>query len=429
MEKIQLLVADRNGDIYNHPDLEAAGMKGGSFFRLAAEDLIKLPAASALFRLPGRRPVGYCRAGSGFAVAAEGFDACAAFVSPGYVVTHTSAYREAGRPKMLPLFSYAACALYKGEYYAACIRVERERRHDPRLIDMGRVRSGIKKLRKVFPANRLVRHLEDCALKYACPGAQNFFLSRYEGPLPTSPVCNAGCMGCISCQRGGGAAVTQPRIKFRPTAREVAQVALHHIGNVADPVVSFGQGCEGEPLLESEVIEESIRLIRKATSKGIVNMNTNASRPKVLSRLFNAGLDSIRVSMSSVREEYYTRYYKPRDYRFKDVLRSIEIAKKSRRFVSINYLTMPGFTDSKGEFAAFEDFVKKFKIDMIQWRNLNYDPARYFEDLDISVGRNEMLGVGQIIEHLRRDFPNLMMGYYNPSRRRITHGTRPNRKS
>ena len=64
--------------------------------------------------------------------------------------------------------------------------------------------------------------------------------------------------------------------KYRVTAEEIAEVALFHIDNVDDPVVSFGQGCEGEPLMVADVLEEAILLIRKETSKGIINLNSNS---------------------------------------------------------------------------------------------------------------------------------------------------------
>jgi MoaA/NifB/PqqE/SkfB family radical SAM enzyme len=286
-------------------------------------------------------------------------------------------------------------------------------------MDMRAVRKNVKEFRKIFPKNRLVRHLERCALCYGCPAAKNFFLKRYECPLPTSPACNARCIGCISYQPKKGCSVTQPRITFVPTAEEVAEVALFHIRNVKDPVVSFGQGCEGEPLMVPDVLEKSVKLIRRSTDKGVINLNTNASKPDVIKRLFDAGMDSIRASVSSVREKYYNTYYVPRGYSFRDVVTSIKYAKKAGGFVSINYLVMPGFTDSRGEKEALFRFLGRTKVDMIQWRNLNYDPAAYFKKLKISVKRKDMIGIGALIKETEREFPRLMKGYFNPSRGRI----------
>ena len=147
-----------------------------------------------------------------------------------------------------------------------------------------------------------------------------------------------------------------------------------------------------------------------------ININTNASRPKTIARLFDIGLDSIRVSMNSVRQEYYNRYYRPADYSFQDVLKSIKIAKRKKGFVSINYLVMPGFTDSKDESVALKRFIEAYKIDMIQWRNLNFDPLQYFKVIKCAVHPSDMIGIRQLIASLKKSFPRLKMGYYNPSR-------------
>ena len=151
----------------------------------------------------------------------------------------------------------------------------------------------------------------------------------------------------------------------------------------------------------------------------MINMNTNASKPDILERLFKAGLDSIRVSLNSVRKEYYLKYYKPADYQFNDVLESITLAKKMKKFVSVNYLVMPGFTDAPEEFNALKRFISGYKIDMIQWRNLNYDPLMYFKELGIKVSAGQTLGIKNIIRYLQKNNPSLMMGYFNPSKARI----------
>jgi len=403
-------------------------MKGAEFFRLSPGSLIKLPADSELFMLPGRVPVGFDPEKRSFVQLKnnplikkkESCYAVAAFLAPGYTATHSSAFAEQKKTNKLPLFSYAAAVLYKNEFYAAGIRVDREKRQSLAGMDIKKVRKNVKLFEKIFPKNRLVRHLETCALTYGCPAAKNFFLKRYEGPLPTSPFCNARCLGCISHQPSSSCSVSQPRIKFVPTDSEIASVALFHIQNVREAIVSFGQGCEGEPLMVGDTLEKAIKLIRKKTSKGIINLNTNASKPDVLGRLFRAGLDSIRVSVNSFQEEYYRKYYKPKDYSFKEVLKSIKTAKTKGAFVSINYLVMPGFTDSQKEVNAFCKFVGKQKIDMIQWRNLNYDPVLYFKELGIKSGQNNMIGIDTLIRKIKKNYPSLMHGYFNPSRRRIS---------
>ena len=292
--KPKLLIADKKCRIYDVPYLEATGMKAGEYFRLDAQDLVELHPDSELFVLPERQPVGYDPEKKAFVrldnnPLIKKDEPCypvAAFLAPGQTTTYSAAYSECGRVTALPLFSYAAVAFYKGKFYAAAIRVDREKRQELKGMDPALIRKNVKLFKKLFPENRLIRQLEKCALTYGCPAAKNFFLKRYEGPLPASPTCNARCIGCISYQPGKTCSVTQPRIRFVPTAEEVAEVALMHIRQVKDPIVSFGQGCEGEPLMVGQTLEKAIKLIRTSTSKGIINLNTNASKPAIIKRLF-----------------------------------------------------------------------------------------------------------------------------------------------
>lgn len=386
-----------------------------------------MPLGSQLFMLEDRAPVGYDGKTGNFigqdfthfsAKEEKGF-AVAAFLPPGYTVTFNSAYREIRKTKPLPLFAYAAVAFVKGKFYAAATRVDKELRQDERCMDTDEIKSGIRKLRKTFAKNRLFRHLEDCALVNNCPAAKNLFLNRCEAPLPTSPQCNANCLGCISSQPDKLCPVTQPRIKFIPSPEEIAEVAVYHLEHTKDPVASFGQGCEGEPLLAGKAIENALKIIRRQTNKGMINLNTNASKPEILSRLFDAGLDSMRVSLNSCQEVFYNRYYRPRGYTFGEVLRSIKIAKEKHIFVSLNYLTMPGFTDERKEYECFRELLMNYKADMVQWRNLNFDPLAYFKLLKFSARSDSMLGIRKIINSVKKDFPRIMTGYFNPSRLRI----------
>lgn len=423
----QLLLADAKGKIYNVPSVQAAGMKAGHFYRLGVADLKPLPACSQLFMLPGRVAVGLDpQSGAmvrlkryAFGKAAQPCFPVAVFLAPGHTATYHAAYAYEKREDLLPLFAYAAAAFYRGRFYGAGVCVDRELRQDARYMDLTLMRKNISRFKKLFPQNRLIRHLENCACVNGCPAAKNFFLQRYEAPLPTSPSCNAQCAGCISYQPQDLVPVTQERIQFVPTPQEIAEVALFHLKHVAQPVVSFGQGCEGEPLMVSDTIEQAVRLIRRKTGKGIINLNTNASRPDAVARLCDAGLDSMRVSLNSTQALFYERYYCPRDYDFFDVLASIRQAKRKGIFVSLNYLTVPGFTDSIQEFQSLKKFLDHQAVNMIQWRNLNFDPYGYFHRLKYEPGAGDLIGIGRIIHDIHRQYPSLIKGYFNPSRARM----------
>lgn len=424
----RLVFADCSGKVYDAP-VWASAQKAGYFFPLRVSDLVPLSSSSDLFLLPDRAPVGYDPQDKQFFTVDRnpyggkngGIFAVAAFLTPGFTAIYSTAYREiTTEARTLPLFAYAPCAFYRGRFYAAAIRVDRSPRHEFHLSDINRIKLGVRAYRKKFPGNRLCRHLECCALTNNCPAAKNFFMNRYEAPLPTSPACNARCLGCLSLQPEGEISVTQERLKFRPLAHEIAELAIHHLTTVEDPVVSFGQGCEGEPLLVAPEIEKAIRIIRQKTSRGIINLNTNASRPDYFEKLVRAGLDSVRVSLNSVQPVYYGRYYRPRGYSFEDVLESLKIAARRKVFISINYLVMPGFSDDRTEAAAFMNFLKKVPVNMIQWRNMNFDPVRYFKRLDMHAAPERMIGMDTLLRQVHKKFPKILFGYFNPGRKKMS---------
>ena len=193
-------------------------------------------------------------------------------------------------------------------------------------------------------------------------------------------------------------------------------MALTHIGRVDRAVVSFGQGCEGDPLLAADAIGPGIARIRSQTDRGTVNMNTNGSLPQVLSQLFDAGLDGIRVSMNSLQPACYAAYFRPRGYGFSDVMDSIALALERKKFVAINYLNTPGFTDTPAELAALTAFLRRHPIHMIQWRNLNYDPVRYWQAMGHVAVQEPPLGTRPMLEQVKKAHPRLIFGYFNPPR-------------
>ncbi len=414
------VVAAENGEIFELEGYGAVGMSGDKLTILTKTDTCDMPHGSELMMLPHRRPIVFNVGTNRFEVIQfnpydpkEKIYPVGVFNSPGYVNQHVCAYDDAEIENPLPLFSYGAVGFGKNDFRSAAILVDTEPRQDLRQMPHEGVVKGVNQLKKSYPDNRLMRHLETCALQYGCPAGKNFFLRRYEAPLPTSLVCNANCMGCISLQTENNLCACQDRINFTPSPQEIAQVSLEHISRVKKAVMSFGQGCEGEPLTAVKAIAPAIEMIRKETDRGTINLNTNGSLPDHVKTLCKAGLDSMRVSMNSVRENCYQAYFRP-NYDFSDVLQSIKTAKEKGKFVSINYLNCPGFTDSQKEVDALVLFIRTHGIDMIQWRNLNFDPKRYLRLMTIAEDGGSPTGMARLIETLSREFPDLIHGYFNP---------------
>jgi molybdenum cofactor biosynthesis enzyme MoaA len=425
-ELVTALVANSAGEIFELDGYAAVGMAGTTRVPLTLDHTRNMPFGSELMYLPDRRPILFNTRNNRFETLkqnpyapGEPLFPVAVFNSPGYLNLYLGAYDEIKKAQPLPLFSYGAVGWHRGKFRSAAVCVDRERRQDLRLMKPADVAAGIEKMRKQMPANRLRAHLEKCALQFSCPAGKNFFLSRYEAPLPTARRCNARCLGCLSYQNKSNIPQSQDRIAFTPLAEEIAEVALIHIKRVKKSVVSFGQGCEGDPLLAADVIETAIGLIRSHTDRGTIHMNTNASLPRELRRIIDSGLDSIRVSMNSVREDCYHAYFRPKGYRFPDVLKSIGLALESGIFVAVNYLNCPGFTDTLREIEALRRFLNRYPIQMIQWRNLNFDPLRYLKAMNRAAHNGKPLGMQRLLEQIRREFPNLKFGYFNPPKEKF----------
>ncbi|MBU4524285.1 MAG: radical SAM protein [Desulfomicrobium sp.] len=412
-KKIQpvMVFADEDGNIYDHPDLLMLVRRGRELTLPRPDELIPLPEGSDLYLLPGRHALGLDPQ-TGKAEALEE-RAVAAFVCPSYTLSATAAYlKDEGSPN-LPLFAYGAVGFANDRFWVAATQVDKDRRQVFTQVAPERITKGAQDLLRRYPENRLIGHLARCALTFCCPAAKNLALGRFEAPLPTSKACNARCYGCISHQPlESGFPASQNRIDFRPKAREIVEIMHLHSKRAKNPVLSFGQGCEGEPLTEASLLTEAVAIFRSEGGRGTVNINTNASLPDTIPDLAKAGLDSIRVSMNSARETVYNSYYRPHGYTFADVCRTIATAREHELFISINYLFFPGINDTESELAALTDLVTQTRPNYIQMRNLSLDPELYLGC--VGEPTESSMGLGNFMKRLKKACPWINYGYFNP---------------
>lgn len=414
-----ILYADDNGNIFEDTSLYAVGRSGWDAMPIPEEDWIELPDGGSLYRLPDRRGIGIDVNTGEMRLCEKGW-ATAAFVPPAHTGLYLSAFEAIPDAQTLPLFCYTAVGWENGKFYVPAVRIERDIRQECSGYNDAKIQEGVSELMKAYPHNRLVKHLaENCALTYNCPAARNYFMGRWECPVPASPACNANCIGCISFQPQDETITSpQDRLMFKPTAAEIVEFTVPHLETAPYPIISFGQGCEGEPLLMWETIREAIIEIRKHTAKGSININTNGSKPDAVEELMKAGLNSIRVSMNSVRADIYTKYYQPNNYYFEDIIESLRVVRRYNGWTSINYFTFPGMTDSVEEYEAMRELIKDTGLNMIQWRNFNIDPDWYLGKLGV-VETGEFIGIKQMMELLHEEFPEVKFGYFNPPAERM----------
>jgi wyosine [tRNA(Phe)-imidazoG37] synthetase (radical SAM superfamily) len=416
-----LLYSDGQGNIFEDTSLYVLGRSGWDAVEVDPEDWIPLPEGGNLYELPGRRGIGMDVISGEIRLCEKGW-AVAAFIPPAHTGFYMAAYETLPDAPTLPLFCYTAAGWHNDVFYVPAIRIEQDIRQECAGFDDIKIQEGLAVSLNAYPNNRLVKHLaENCCLTYHCPAARNYFMGRWECPIPISPACNANCIGCISFQPEEETIVsTQDRLTFKPTAQEVIEYTVPHLQTAPFPIVSFGQGCEGEPLLMWETIREAIIEIRKHTDRGSININTNGSNPKAVEALMKAGLDSIRVSTNSAREDIYTKYYRPNNYTFNEIVESLKIAGEMGGWTSINYFVFPGMTDSAAELDALRKLIQETKLKMIQWRNFNIDPDWYLGKINVQ-DTGERYGVRQFMDIIHEEFPDVKYGYFNPPKERMIH--------
>jgi pyruvate-formate lyase-activating enzyme len=390
---IGLAYTDTRGRIY-FDETRSPLADGGIVRAPLREELIPAPPGTVTTMLPGRAPL-LC----GGAVARRR-TALAALLPAGYTRLLLPAYRRSDDAPALPLFGYTFTCVIDDALHVAAMRTDESEDWRPRYFAEGELEAILAGRQAEDPKNRTLAQLALCSRDYGCFTAQNVFLERGEAALPVSPRCNAACVGCISeLPPDSGLPSPQTRVAFEADVDDVARIAIRHLERVPDGIVSFGQGCEGEPLLRVTTIERAIAKIRAARTNGTINLNTNGSLPKSLQRLIDAGLQAVRVSLNSFRPAVYAAYYRPTGYDLEDVLASIALAVDAGLRVSLNYLTHPGVTDERTEVEALDRFLRAHRVALVQTRTLNIDPERYF----VAVGRpTDPVGMREALGRIER---------------------------
>src|SRR5690242_19268356 len=166
-------------------------LHGRDLVPLPAAELIPLPRGAVLSMLPDRRALS--------AVGPLPGAPAAALLPIGFTRTLLPAYEASTEYECLPLFGYTAVAFKDGQPHVAALATD-----DPR--PWQHPDPGYRRLRRLIRArsaeqpSALLEHIAHCALTYECRSAQHLFYGQGEAALPSSPTCNAACVGCISDQ-------------------------------------------------------------------------------------------------------------------------------------------------------------------------------------------------------------------------------------
>jgi wyosine [tRNA(Phe)-imidazoG37] synthetase (radical SAM superfamily) len=409
---LNLAYADVSGRLMEEPNLRALARSGWNVGAPGDQGpfdttWIPLPEGASITSLPDRLALAKDAFGETIRLSPDAGWAVGAVLPPGYTRTLVPAYDEEEGARVLPIYGYAAVAFRAEQLLVAAVRTDPLEWWQPRNFAGRDVAAAIARATSDLPANRLVAHLSKCATEYNCYTAQNTFYQRWEGALPTSGPCNAMCVGCIS-EQWGEVESPQDRIGFRPTVNEVVDLALWHLAGEEAAIVSFGQGCEGEPLMRAD-LPDVVARIKAARPGAFVNVNTNGSRPGVIEAMVEAGLDGARVSVFSFNDDFFRAYYRPRDYGLEQVHETLEVLRRGGRRIALNLLTFPGVTDDEGEIAALEAALERHQVDQVQVRSLNLDPLWLLRRLP---RRTQGIGVEAMVRRLEKRFQGLRVGNF-----------------
>src|SRR5207302_4625609 len=174
-------------------------------------------------------------------------------------------------------------------------------------------------------------------------------------------------------------------------------------------IVSFGQGCEGEPLTRPDALEVATARIRRDFPEATIHVNTNGSSPAALERLIRAGCNSVRVSAISFTDAVFRAYYRPVGYSLDDVVACGRLMREAGGQVCLNLLTFPGLSDVAAELDRTVAACRRMGVHQVQWRSLNVD-----HDWLAAVLPEMPAGIGMVaaLARLRAELPGVRHGNF-----------------
>ena len=352
---------DRAGRVLVSSDREAAAMAGTEATRLT--EAIPLPPGTELIPLP-RQAIAFDRGGRARPLGA-GRLALAAIV-PAHVRLAFPAYADEPSAAALDLLPYAAVAAdVRGELVVAAARSASA---DAPVAD----RPAVPAVRE-FPANALARQLARCSRDHSCAAARTG-IGRGELPVPLGAPVAERPRAPVALRSGYGGAPTD-LAAFRPSASEIAEVAVRHLER-GGTAVAFGRACDGEPLARIRVLEDAVARIRERAPGASVHLETCGSDPAAMRRAADAGVTSVTVRIGSARADTYERAHGPVGHRWAEVRASLQAAAEQRLGIVVALLVLPGLTDRPQEIDAIVALLDELPGGRVEIRDLGADPLR-----------------------------------------------------
>ena len=357
--------ADRSARVLVSRDHGAAGLDGAA--AVAVAEAIPLPVGTRLITL-SREGIALGRDGRARPLGRDRL-ALGAILPRGHVRLLVPAYGDdAAAPPLDPLPYAAVAAGPDGEPLAAAAKVGS--------VDADIPRGGA--AIRALPSNALARQLARCARDNACVAAASP-LGRGELAVPIGAPPAERPRLPIALRSGYRGTPVEPPA-FRPSAREISEIALAHLEAGGGPI-AFGRACDGEPLSRVRVIQDATSAIRDRAPGATVHLETAGSDAGALRRALDAGVTSVTVRIGSARSETYDRLHGPVAHRWSDVRASMQTAVERGARLTIALLVLPGLTDRPNEMDELATLLGELPGGSIELRDLGCDPVRTLAQL------------------------------------------------
>ena len=158
--------------------------------------------------------------------------------------------------------------------------------------------------------------------------------------------------------------------------------------------------------------KKTYEVIKSLLNENItINLNITAFSIEKLNAIFDELIDSLSFDVESFNPDFL----KKRSVNFDNLTRSFEFAEKQGVFISVNLLTLPGFTDSTNEVEKTIDFLNTFKIEYLKLRDLKTVPHKFFKENKIE--STEILGLKNMLKYIKKRCKRVKMGYFSRVKR------------
>lgn len=160
--------------------------------------------------------------------------------------------------------------------------------------------------------------------------------------------------------------------------------------------------------IKYDLDDKSYGIIRELTDENITfNLNINSFSLDKLNRSLNEFIDTLSFDIKSCNPDFLTK----ESTNFDVMIKCFEIAEKNNLYISVNLLTLPGFTDSINEYEKTVEFLNAFKIDYLKLRELKTIPHKFFSENKIE--SSEILGLKNMLKYIKKRCKRVKMGYFS----------------